>query len=115
MELWLIKPMVISLLLTILLELCFALAVRIRNRRDLLLLCLMNVITNPLVTLCYYLVDYYTEWKLIPVTLFLEGAAILAEGFYFKKYGKTFRNPFLFSVCVNSFSYAAGKIINLFI
>lgn len=115
MELWLIKPMIISLLLTILLEVSFALAVRIRNRSDLLLLCLVNIITNPLVTLCYYLANYYTDWNLIPVTLFLEGVAIMAEGFYFKKYGKTFRKPFLFSICVNLFSYAAGEIINLFL
>jgi hypothetical protein len=108
----LLISLVISLILTILFEELFAVIAGIRDRRDLLLLCLMNVITNPVVVFLYHLTAEFTELNLNIVVLFLETAAILTEGVYYKSYGRTFRHPFLFTVCANIFSYGIGEIIS---
>jgi hypothetical protein len=113
MENWLLTSLIISLILTIILEEIFAVAVGIRCKRDLLLLGLVNILTNPIVVLSYFLAANYTTWNLILVTIFLESLAIIVEACYFRTYGNTFRHPFLFSICVNLFSYGIGKIISV--
>ena len=103
----------ISLLLTIVLEAGFFLLIGKRDKKDLMLLLLVNVITNPVVVLSFWLVELYTDWNpyimLIPLELF----AMLAEGYCYKKYGDCFRRPYLFSTAANTFSFGIGVLIQM--
>ena len=112
MGLWVLWPMAVSLLLTVILELCFALLCGIRDRKDILLLVLVNLLTNPFVVLTPYPVTYYTEISPLMIIILLEVAVVLTEGYYFRNHGNTYRKPMLFAIGANLFSYCTGRIIN---
>jgi hypothetical protein len=107
----LITSLIISLLLTILLETGFFLITGKRRQKDLRLVVLVNVITNPIVVLSYWLAVRYTNWHPAAVLIPLELLAILVEGNYYKKYGQDFRKPYLFAITANIFSFGLGVII----
>ena len=108
----LIRALFISLITTIVLEALIFFVSGKRDRKDLLLLVLVNIMTNPAVVLLYWLASD-VGLNLILMTLILEAGAILAEGFYYKRYGRYFPHPFRFSVAANVFSYSAGFIVQL--
>jgi len=99
-----------SLLLTLVLEGLFGLIWGIKGRRDWLLLLLANAVTNPIVVTLHYCVS--SRWVFV---LILEVSAILAEWLAYRKWGKTLRPAFLFSLCANCFSYFSGLLLNYFI
>ena len=106
-----LTSLALSLVLTLALETGLFLLAGKRNKKDFLLLLLVNLLTNPAVVLSYWLVAIYTYWDtriiLIPIELF----AILIEGYYYRKYGCDFRRPFLFSIVANMFSFWIGVLI----
>lgn len=107
----LIKGMVWSLFITELLELAIALCSSNRNRKDFLLVFLVNVITNPVVV---YL-DYWFRFRMPSVVLWiviLEFSVWLSEALIYKKCLTGCQNPFLFSLVLNSTSYFGGMIFN---
>lgn len=113
MGLWILQAIGISLCLTIVLEILFAVIVGIRGKRDLLLLILVNILTNPPTVFTYYLLAYYTSWNRWVIQIPLEIIVILVEAYYYKSYGKEFRRPFLFSLLANLFSYGIGVILSI--
>ncbi|MDF2905604.1 MAG: hypothetical protein K0R34_925 [Herbinix sp.] len=102
-----------SLLLTLILEVCFSLICRIRDKKDIGLLILVNILTNPFVVMSYYLVIHYSNINRIVVVIILELLAILTEGYYYKTYGKTFRHPMIFALGANLFSFCIGQMLNI--
>ena len=100
-----------SLALTLVLEIGFFFLAGKRNKRDLLLVVMVNVLTNPVVVLLYWLAALYTGWNTTIVKIPLEIFAVLTEGFYFRKYGQSFKRPFLFSLAANMFSFWAGVLL----
>lgn len=103
---WIFFPVLgISLALTIGLELAWALLFRVRGRRDLMLVCLVNVLTNPPVVLLRFLLG---SWALLP----LEAGAVLAEGLCYRAYGERIPHPWLFALSANLFSYGMGVVLN---
>ena len=110
----LLFALVISLILTIVLETAFFLFTGKRDKKDLLLLVLVNIITNPIVVLLYWLAILYTNWHTALIIIPLELFAVLTEGYYYKKYGRGFHHPYLFSLAANIFSFGIGLIIQLF-
>lgn len=106
------RALAVSLSLTVLLEAGFALAIQ-RSRRNLPLVLLVNVLTNPAVMLLYWLAAAYTSWNLILAQIPLEAAAVLTEGFYYRRYGRGMKRPFLFSCALNAFSFGAGALLQL--
>lgn len=100
-------PMVKALLLTLTFELLFALVWGVRKDR-LLLVVLMNIMTNPAVNLLHYLAVYLLGWPAFWVIPVLELAAVIAEGFCCKG---VIRRPWLFAVLINAFSYSMGALI----
>ncbi|MCL2884618.1 MAG: hypothetical protein FWF49_03960 [Oscillospiraceae bacterium] len=102
-----------SLALTIVLETGFFLIAGKRDRRDLLLVVLVNVVTNPVVVLLYWLAAAYTALNAAAVQAALEVSAVVVEGIYYKSYGRSFRRPFLFSIGANAFSFGIGLLIQL--
>lgn len=97
-----IEKLMLSLFLTLVLEGIFGICWGLRGR-DLYLLVLVNVLTNPPVVLlnaCTGLV--------FP----LEIGAVLVEGWLYRSMGERISFPWLFAVCVNLFSYSVGGLIS---
>ena len=105
------KSLAISLIMTLLLETGFFFLVGKRNKKDLLLLVMVNVLTNPVVVSIYWLTVLYMNFNHVLITIPLELFAILTEGFYYKKYGLDFSRPYLFSVAANAFSFGMGVLL----
>lgn len=98
-----------SLALTLALELSFALAWRV-DRRDLPAVALANLLTNPIVVLCYHGAAWYLPNILPAATLALELGAVAAEGLVYRRRSRISR-PWTFSVCANAFSFFTGLLL----
>lgn len=107
---WLLPVMGISFVLTAAVELAVALVTGIRAGKDILLVFLANLITNPAVVLLYYLASYHTEWAPAFIKLPLEIAAVLIEAHFYKIYGVNISRPLLFSFGSNLISFGVGMI-----
>ena len=107
----LLQSMAIALCLTLILELLFALFWGVR-KRGVLLVVLMNLLTNPAVNLLHAIAVFLLGWPPIWVVPILEAAAIIAEGFCCTH---MIKRPWLFAVLVNGFSYTMGVIIQALI
>ena len=107
----LILTFLISLGLTLLLELLVARLCHLRGR-DYLLVVLVNLLTNPAVVylnmVCaMHLPNGRDLWQ-IP----LEIAAILIEGWCYARYARSIRRPWMFALVANVFSYGFGLLLN---
>ncbi len=100
----------VSLAATLLLEGAFALVWGLR-KKDLLLCMLVNVLTNPVVVLCYHLAKWYLPLPLWAATLGLELWAVATEAWLYSTRGEKIRRPVLFAVLVNGFSYGVGLLL----
>lgn len=108
-----IKAWFISLSLTLIFELSYALLWGIRDKHDLILAVLVNVITNPIVVFVVYYVRFrryaiHLGW----LTAAMEVFAVVTEAFIYQKHARTIDRPWLFSLSVNAFSYAMGELLN---
>ena len=99
----------VSLAMTLALELAFALLWRVRQK-DLPLVALANVLTNPVVVLCHALAALWAPAWLLPVTLAMEIGAVLVEGWLFSTRSHI-RFPWGFALCANLFSFAVGLLV----
>ena len=102
----LLTALLVSLLLTLLLECAFAFVAGARTPRRLLLVVLVNVLTNPIVVLLC------TLFPSPLLTAVMELAAVLTEGAIYRARADWLRRPFLFSLAINAFSYLTGLLIN---
>ena len=103
-----------SLICTITIEITIGLILKIRNKRDIINIVLVNILTNPLVTSIpiFILLKYGSFYSKI-IFVILEIFALFVEGFIYKIYFKYKKiNPFIISLILNSFSYIIGEIIN---
>lgn len=113
MGMWIFGVMASSFVLTIVFEVFFTFVLGVRKKKDMLLVVLVNVLTNPFVVSMYYVNMYYIGWNSKLVTAFLEISAVLIEGFCYKKYCRNSRHPFFLSLGANAFSYCMGLLVNL--
>lgn len=104
--------LLISLLLTLVLELFFAFICKIRRRTDFLLVALVNLLTNPPTVLAYYLLKDAISISPVYIIIVLEIAVVAVEGLCYKHCTKGIAKPFLFSLSANSFSYFLGFLIS---
>ena len=107
----LLIALTLSLAMTLVLEVAFFLIIGKRNKKDLLLVIMVNVLTNPIVVLIYWLAYLYTNWNIVIVLIPLEIFAVLTEAVYYKKYGQSFKRPLVFAFAANVFSFAIGFLI----
>lgn len=107
----LLRSLAISLALTLVLELLFALVWGVR-KKGLLLVALMNILTNPAVVTLHFLCTSLLGWVGFLPVLILEAAAILVEGFCCRG---MIQKPWLFALCINLFSYGVGELLQLLI
>ena len=103
----------VSLALTIAFEVLFYLLTGKRDKKDMLLVVLVNIVTNPAVVLLYWLATMYTNLNKYAIIIPLEAFAILTEGYYYKIYGHGFKRPYVFSAAANMFSYWIGVLIQI--
>lgn len=107
-----LETLLISLGLTLLLELLIALLFQVRAVRDLLLVTLVNLMTNPAVVLLHRLLTDKTALPVPLVIALLEAAAFLTEALYYRRYAEKIGHPFLFSLGANVFSFSGGILLS---
>lgn len=109
--------MITCLLLTIIIEVVIALILGVRDKKDLLNIVLVNILTNPLVVVIPIYFNY--EYGLLGrnISLFiLEILAFAIEGLiYIKVLNYKRINGLLLSLILNLASYFSGVIYNLII
>lgn len=103
---YLLEMFAVSLLLTLLLEVPIAWCLGLRQKRELLLVLLINVLTNPEAVLLH--------WLGIP-QLPIEVAVWVAEAVLYRWFSKDERwnipHPVSLALCCNVFSYLMGVLI----
>lgn len=104
----LMLSLLISLSLTLLLEEAFAL---VWGLRDLGLVALMNVITNPAAVTLWFLARRILHWNGLWLVLLLEALVVLAEGLCCRG---QIKRPWTFALLVNLFSYGTGLLLQTF-
>ena len=104
------------LFLTLLFECAAAYLFGVRNRKDQLLVILVNIVTNPvLVLFCLLLMYYLNIGKAYLITyLILEPIVVYVEYRFYQKYLQTRKDPLLLSVLLNVISILGGIICHWF-
>lgn len=105
------------LIITIVLEVSISFILGVRDKKDILNILLVNLLTNPLVTSIPILVLVTIGWKeRIIMLIILELLTLFIEGFiYYKTLIFKKINPYLLSLILNGSSYIIGEIINNFL
>lgn len=107
-----IKGMAISLGMTLFFEFVFAFCWKMWGKREILLVALVNVLTNPIVVCTYYLAYKYQLGFLPVLTAVMEVLAVVVEALIYRRFSKNITHPWWFSIGANVFSYGLGEIIN---
>lgn len=110
-----ITIMIFSLGTTIVLELAYSVLAGIRDKITLELILLVNILTNPVVVLTYYLIRFHTGWNLGITKLILEVLAIVVEAICYRNCNKKIEHPYRLAIGANVFSFVIGACINAFI
>lgn len=102
-----------SLGVTLAFELSLGMLLGFRRGRDLALIFLVNVLTNPLLGLIldgiYLGLGIFPGW---PILLPLEAAVVLAEGILYRgRLSRETVNPFILSLILNATSFLGGMMI----
>lgn len=105
--------MLICLISTIVIELIMSLLLGMRNKKDILNVILVNIMTNPLVVSILMYITYNRLFNTTISIIILEMLVILTEGFAYKKV-LTFDkiNPYVLSLILNISSYFIGGLLN---
>jgi hypothetical protein len=103
------------LLLTLIIELITAFILGIRDRKDIINVILVNVLTNPVVVLSQQFLHYkYNTAVEIIGIIILELLAFLVEGLIYKRVLKYKElNPLILSLLLNATSFCIGELINI--
>lgn len=116
MTVWLLKMFSIALIFTLIIELTTALFFGIRCHKVLLLILLVNVLTNPLAVLLHWLCSsYLPNITDIALQLGIEFLVIFTEALIYSSFSKKkdwkITHPILFSVIANICSWSVGCFI----
>lgn len=105
--------MLICLSSTIVIELIMSLLLGMRNKKDILNVILVNIMTNPLVVSILMYITYNRLFNITISIIILEILVVLTEGFTYKKV-LTFDkiNPYVLSLILNISSYFIGGLLN---
>lgn len=109
MKLW-IETLILSLSLSWLIETLVFLVLGIRKRKDLLLLAVLNLLTNPVTVTIYYLQPFHFGFLSWSIQIVLEILVILTEGSLLCKCMESKKNPWLASLAANGISYLCGAV-----
>lgn len=108
------KIMIICLISTLLIECTIAFILKIREKKDLMNVLLVNILTNPLLVASTTLIKVCISIKAYNIAMpIFELSAFLIEGFIYHKYLTNKKiNGFLLSLILNLCSYFLGIVIN---
>ena len=112
------ESLVISLFLTLILEISLAAIAKVRDEENLTTIMWVNVLTNPVVVFTANMISIIFDNYFITraVVYFLEIMVVFVEGYLFKKYLKDIKiNPYFFALYLNGISFFTGEIINIFL
>ena len=99
--------------ITIILEISLAYILKIKDKKDLLNIIIINFITNVSLN-SFIFISYILSKKLIIHILILEITIIIIEGTFYKKKLKYKRiNPYLISLILNIVSYSFSLLIKI--
>ena len=111
---WIFAVLFLSLALTAVLEEVFCWIFGVRNRWDLVLVALVNLLTNPAVVFLYYINRLYGGLNPSALTVVLELSAVAIEAVCYKAAARKIRHPWLLAAGANLFSYLLGAVITSF-
>lgn len=105
--------MIRALTITIVIECLAAWILRVRNRHDLTVVVLVNLMTNPLVvSIGAAVLVFAGRDMLMPATLAMEALVVIVECMVYSKTIDTECNAFVLSLVCNAASYMIGEILN---
>lgn len=110
-----ITSLIVSLALTLLIELSVLGLLGLRTKYDLRVAACANILTNPIVvSVAHLLLVFYPAWYWPGVAL-LEVGAVLTEGFIYRRH-LIFKkiNPWTLSLLANVISFETGIVISFF-
>ena len=115
MVMYLIRMFGISLMLTMAIELAIALLFGMRMRKNMLLVVLVNVFTNPPAVLCNWLCCLYLpDYHRAAVQLAIEAVVVTVEALIYSAFARDeqwrIRRPVLFSFTANGCSWLLGVL-----
>lgn len=113
MVLYLVKMFGVSLGLTLVIEEVAALVWGIRKRKDLLLICLVNIMTNPAAVFLAWIWRMYMPPGAGKIVFYLlvEAAVVITEGRIYRAYLQGSRHPMKYSLAANGCSFFLGLLI----
>ena len=110
-------PLIFSLVLTLAVELPLALLLKVRRVKDLLVIALVNILTNPVVNFCYYAaILLFSEYSVITYIILavLEIAAVIVEFLFYRRLLSYDRiGKLKLSIILNSASFLAGLLLTV--
>ena len=109
-----ILSLLISLFLTIIIELTVSFIIGIRNKDDIKVVILVNICTNPIVVYIANCLMLFTNGFIYNIGVaILEMLVVMVEFVLYKKYLKFDKvSPFAISLINNVISFSIGVIIN---
>lgn len=111
-----IFSLVISLFLTISIELIVSLIIGIRGKENIKIVVLANTVTNPVVVFATIMLKLFFYNYIYIGVIILEILAVLVEFVLYTKYLKFDKfSPYTISIINNVISFSIGIIINNFI
>lgn len=111
------KMMIICLFTTLTIEVIVSLLLKIKEKKDLLNIILVNTLTNPILVASTALIRVVIGIKYqLPSTIIFELIAFFTEGFIYNKVLKYKKiNGYILSLILNISSYSIGHIVNYFV
>ena len=112
-----ILSLIISLVLTIIIELSIMLIIGIRGKDNIKVIICANICTNPVVVYIANIVSMLNNANLyITIVLILEVLVVIVEFIIYKKYLKFDKiSPFVISLLCNAISFGTGLVITYII
>ena len=115
MVIYLIRMFGVSLMLTLVTELAIAFVFGLRTGKNMLLVVLVNVLTNPPAVLCNWLCRMYLpDYHRISVQLAIETVVVIVEAFVYCLYARDERRqikrPVLLAFAANGCSWLLGLL-----
>ncbi len=109
-----LKILIVCLLSTIIVEVIVSLLLKVRDKKDILNIILVNIMTNPLLVSITVYINIFYGLKYKNIIIYpLEILVVLVEGLVYKRYLKYKKiNPYLLSFILNISSYLIGLFIN---
>ena len=115
MKLYLLKMFGMSLILTLGIEVVIAFLWGIRRKKEFLLILLVNIVTNPLAVLSYWLYRIYFAGPSIPIQVVIELLVVLTEALIYRSFAKEedwqLKSPVLLALISNVISWSLGLLV----